>query len=387
MTSRTRLWVLVISTPVIAFALIGGLIGRVMARDETLQHLRVFQDVVTLVMSNYVEEVDLRNAMRGALRGLTEGLDPDSAFLSPELVKAFETNAPLGEADPGIEIMRQYYLRVVSVRPGSPAAAAGLRTGDYIRAIDGRPTRDMSAFEGARLLHGPQGTAVRLLVIRGNAADPHDVTVTRERPSDLAINSRMADATTGYVQLLEFEPGTAAELRQAIDGLAKSGARAYIIDLRAASLGDLDEGTALARLFVSSGTLSMKRTRDGVETVTAGAGDGAITAPLVLLVNQGTSGPGEVFAAAIAGNDRAELIGERTLGRAARQQLTRLPDGSGLLLTSLRYLSPAKEEIHERGLIPDLEVPQPEVEFGAPAPATDLTLQRALEHLAAKKAA
>lgn len=387
MTSRTRLWVLVISTPVIAFALIGGLLGRVIARDDTYQHLRVFQDVVSLVITNYVEEVDIRNAMRGALRGLTEGLDPDSAFLAPELVKAYEANAPLGEADPGLDIMRQYYLRVVSVRPGSPAAGAGLRPGDYLRAIDGRPTRDMSAYEGTRLLHGAPGTSVRLLVIRGNAADPHDVTLTRDRPSALPVASRMANATTGYIQVTGFHSGTAGELRGAIDGLAKSGAEAYIIDLRGASRGDLDAGTAAARMFVRSGTLSMKRTRTGVETLTTQAGDGAVTARVVLLVNQGTAGAGEVFAAALAGNERAELVGERTLGCAARQELTKLPDGSGLLLTSVRYLGPDKQDLHERGLVPDIEVIQPEVEFGAPPPSTDTTLQRALEHLAAKKAA
>src|SRR5687767_3678894 len=124
MTSRTRLWVLVISTPVIAFALIGGMLGRVVARDETYQHLRVFQDVMSLVVDNYVEEVDVKEAMRGAMRGLAEGLDADSAFLSPDLVKSYESNAPLGVADTGLDLSRQYYLRVVSVRPNSPAAKA-----------------------------------------------------------------------------------------------------------------------------------------------------------------------------------------------------------------------------------------------------------------------
>ena len=120
MTSRTHLWVLVVSTPVIAFALIGGMLGRVIARDETYQHLRVFQDVVSLVVDNYVEEVDVKEAMRGAMRGLADGLDPDSAFLTPDLVKNYENNTPMGAADTGLDISRQYYLRVVSVRPNSP---------------------------------------------------------------------------------------------------------------------------------------------------------------------------------------------------------------------------------------------------------------------------
>src|SRR3954469_15100893 len=129
MTSRTRFWVLLVSTPVIAFTLVGGYLGQAMAaKDDTLQHLRVFQDVVSLVVDNYVEEVDVKQAMRGAMRGLADGLDPDSAYLTPELAKSYETNAPMVPADPGMDIARQYYLRVVSVRPNSPAAKAGMRT-------------------------------------------------------------------------------------------------------------------------------------------------------------------------------------------------------------------------------------------------------------------
>ena len=93
---------------------------------------------------------------------------------------------------------------MVSVRPGSPAAKAGLRTGDYIRAIDNRPTREMTAYEGARLLHGSENSKVKLLVIRGNAADPHEVTLTRERPTALDVTTKMADANTGYIRILEF---------------------------------------------------------------------------------------------------------------------------------------------------------------------------------------
>src|SRR5262249_27073545 len=154
-------------------------------------HLRVFDDVVSLVVNNYVEEVDVKKAMGGAMRGLADGLDPDTAYLSPDLVKTVETNQPPGPADVGLEASRQHYLRVSSVRDGSPAAKAGLRTGDFIRAIDGKATRDMSAYEGTRLLHGAAGSKVELLVIRGNAADPHEVNLVRERPTGADLTSRM----------------------------------------------------------------------------------------------------------------------------------------------------------------------------------------------------
>ena len=127
MTSRTRVWVLVISVPIIIFALVGGYLGQVMAKDDTYQHLRVFDDVVAHVVNNYVEEVDIKQAMRGAMRGLADALDADSAYLTPDLVKAYEGNSNPGPADIGVELTRQYYLRVVSARDGSPAAKAGLQ--------------------------------------------------------------------------------------------------------------------------------------------------------------------------------------------------------------------------------------------------------------------
>jgi carboxyl-terminal processing protease len=384
MTSRARTFVLALSLPVIVFAVIGGYLGQVMAQgDETFRYLRVFEDVVSLVVSNYVEPVDVRKAMGGAMKGLTDGLDPQSAYLTPDLVKAVEANVPAGPAEVGLDVSRQYYLRVVSARDGSPAAKAGLRPGDFIRAIDNRATRDISAIEGERLLYGPVGSKVSLLVIRGNAADPHVVDLVREPLAPADVTTRMANATTGYIRVPEFTAQSASRLQQAVDTLAKAGAVRYIIDLRGTSRGDIDHGLAAARLFVREGTLAIRMTRANQrEVIAAQPGDGAVTAPVALLVDSGTAGAAEVFAAALEDEDRADLVGTHTLGRAARQRLVRLPDQSGLWLTYVRYLTPDNDPIHETGLEPEVAVDLPEVEFGAAPPTPDATLQRALEHLA-----
>ena len=387
MTSRTRLWVLLISTPVIVFAILGGYLGQVMAKDDTYQHLRVFEDVVSLVLNNYVEQVDVKKAMKGAMNGLADNLDPDSAFLPSNVASAYEANAPAGPADVGIELSRQYYLRVISVRDGSPAAKAGLRSGDFIRAIDKRSTKDISIYEGDRMLHGQPGSKVSLLVIRGNAADPHEVDLTRERGAAPELTSKMADSTTGYIHLIEFSKRAPVQVKQTIDALAKTGATRYIIDLRGATRGDLDDGLAAARLFVKTGTLAVRESKANKETVSAQTGDGAIAAPVVLLVDQSTARAGEVFAAALDGNKRAEMIGEHTVGSAAKQKLVKLPDGSAMLLSYVRYLAPNGNAIHEKGLQPEVPVDEPDVEFGGAAPATDPTLQRALEYFSQKKAA
>ena len=388
MTSRTRLLVVVISAPVIAFAVIGGFLGNVMARtDDTYAHLRVFQDVVSLIMSNYVEQPNIDSVMKGAMRGLAEGLDSDSAFLTQPQVRQLDSGDQAGPADVGMELTHQYYLRVVSARDDSPAYRAGIRPGDFVRLIDSRPTRDMSAFEGQRLLRGAAGSKVKLTVIRGSAAEPHVVDLVSEVAPAPDVKSHMQGDGIGYVRIASFGKRAADQLRAQTASLTKAGANKLIIDVRNTATGDLADGVATARLFVGSGTLAIRESRPaGQQKIDAGKGDGAITLPVTLLVDTGTSGAAEIFAAALAGNKRAELIGERTIGRAGTQELVRLPDGSGLWITSSRYLTPAAAPIQGKGLEPDVPVDYQDGEFGSPAPA-DTILQKAIERLSVKKAA
>src|SRR6266545_1413771 len=180
MSSRTRFVVMSISATVITFAVVGGFLGNVMAREDTYQHLKIFEDVVGLVTSSYIEDANVDKVMHGAMRGLADGLDPDSAYLTADEVSQVEGNTPLAAGGVGLELTRQYYLRVIAARDNSPAAKAGLRTGDYIRAINDTPTREMSVWQGTRALRGAPGTKVSITVIRGNAADPHIVELTRE---------------------------------------------------------------------------------------------------------------------------------------------------------------------------------------------------------------
>ncbi|NUR56147.1 MAG: PDZ domain-containing protein [Acidobacteria bacterium] len=388
MTTKTRLSVLLISTPVLAFVVLGGLLGRASTGDDKLQHLRVFEDVVSLIMNNYVEEVKVDRVMDGAMRGLADGLDPDSAYLDAKLVKVAEaggtaTGAP---GDVGVELTRQYYLRVIAARDGSPAAKAGLQTGDYVRAIDGKPTRDLSVFEGMRMLRGAPGSKVTLTVIRGNAAEPHQIELVREKtPTTALVAGRLIGTDVGYIRVGSFVGDVASRLRSQAQELEKNGATHLVIDLRRAAEGPLDNGLDAARLFVKSGTLALKAGRDekgAREPISAREGDGAIALPVTLLVTTGTSGAAELFAAALDGNTRADLVGERTLGRAGVQKLVRLPDGRGLWLTYARYLTPDGRTIQGKGLNPDLAVDEPEaVEIGEAAPAGDPVLDAALQRI------
>jgi carboxyl-terminal processing protease len=449
MTSKTRLSVVLLSTPLLAFVVVGGLMGASAVRsgDETYQHLRVFQNVVELVLNNYVEEVKIDRAMEGALKGLADGLDPDSAYLNAKQVAELEAGAPAPDGDVGLEMTRQYYLRVISARDGSPAAHAGLQTGDYVRGIDGKPTRDMSVFEGTRLLRGQPGSKVALTIIRGNAAEPHEVTLVREKPAGPLVSGRLVPVAAagtapsgvsgdvplltpeaGYVRIASFRNGIVEDLKKQIADQTKSGVKSLVIDVRGTAEGPLENGVAAARLFVKSGTLSLRAGRNGEnkETLEAAAGDGAITLPVQLLVTTGTSGPAELFASALRDNKRGELVGEHTLGRAGLQKLVKLPEGRGLWLTYAQYYRstagsqerkpaqtasgttdigaagrpnaaktpaaetpkiPGADTINGKGLQPDVNVEDAEVaEFGAKPSDKDPILDAAIDRLRKKSA-
>jgi carboxyl-terminal processing protease len=389
MSSRTRVIVMSITAPIVAFAILGGFLGKVMAREDTYQHLKIFDDVVNMIANYYVEEADIDKVMLGAMHGLADSLDPDSAYLTPAEVKQVESGAVLPAGGVGIELTRQYYLRVIAARDNSPAAKAGLHTGDYIRAINDKPTREMSVWEGVRALRGAPGSKVSVTIIRGNAADPHVVELTREPEPASVVTGRIAAPGVGYVRIAVIGPNTASQVKTQVGDLTKNGASKLIVDVRRLSSGTIEDGIAIARLFVAKGTLAQRESKGGTkETIAVGAGDGAITAPAAVLIDTGTTGAAEIFAAALAGNQRADLIGEHTIGRAASQKLVRLPDGAGLWLSTTRYLTPSGAALHEKGLEPTVAVDEPDAaEFGQPAPTTDPILDKALEHLAEKKAA
>jgi carboxyl-terminal processing protease len=382
MSSHTRRLVLWISAPVLAFAIVGGFLGKVTAREDTFPHLRVFYDVVNLITDRYVEKPDMDKVLNGAMHGLADSLDPDSAFLSADLVRQIESGAPQPIGDLGIDLTRQYWLRIIAARDGSPAAKAGLHTGDYVRLIGDTPTREMSVFEGMRRLRGAPGSKVTLTVIRGNTNDPHVVELTREAPPATDVTSRIAAPGIGYVRVASIGQRTAAQARTAIADVVKAGATKLIIDVRRTSGGSNEGGLALARLFVGTGTLAKREARDGEpRAIDAANGDGSVTLPATVLVDNGTSGAAEIFASALLGNKRADLIGEHTIGRAGEQKLVKLPDGTGLWLTTAKYLTPSGEPLHEKGLVPTVAVDVPDVDFGQPEPTTDAILDKALERL------
>ena len=385
MTDRTRFVVLIVTAPILAYTLVGGLLGRVVARESTYTHLRVFEDVVSLVTDNYVEPIDTERIMQGALWGLAEGLDPDSSYLTPDEVNTYEAADTAGGVGVGLVLTRQYYIQVVAARDGSPAAEAGLLPGDYIRAIDDNPTRLMSIVRARQLLRGEPGSTVTLTVIRGNAAEPTEIELTRNDGRSANVTSRLVAPGVGYLRIAEFDETTTGAIVAAAETLGQQRAERLLIDLRGSAAGSLADGIDAARLFTDADTLVIRESSSEQQPVTEAGREPSIAWPVVIMTSRGTAGAAELFTAALTDTGRAETVGLRTAGSAAEQTLIRLPDGGGLLLTSTRYLTASGEPIHRAGVTPTVVVQEPAVELGEPQadPDEDPVLDRALEHLAA----
>jgi carboxyl-terminal processing protease len=392
MSPRTRLIVAVASTGIIGYVAVGSLLGRVLG-DTSYGQLAIFNEVVRLVLDAYVEPVNVDRAMAGARLGMADALDGDSAYLDADQFRLYQQEATGGDADVGLVLTRRFaFVMVVAARPGSPAERAGLEPGDLVKSIDGRHTRPMPAVVADRLLHGAPGSAVKLGILRAGA-DPFDVSVVRERIVAAAPDGRMLEAGTGYVKVSDFTPATAEDVRTRVEALKREGATRLVLDLRDAAWGDPELGARVAEVFLQGGPVAkLVGQRVEEKVLEADPARSAWAGPLVTLVDNGTAGPGEIVAAALADSGRSQLVGERTFGRAGVTRAVPLPEG-GLVLTVAKYLSPKGTSIHGQGLEPSVPVAsETEADQDLPegTPHPDHILDKALEILktpTARKAA
>jgi carboxyl-terminal processing protease len=381
MSARARLLVALVSTGLCGYIVLGNLLGRVMG-DTTYGQLSVFNEVVRLVIDAYVDPVNLDRVMSGARAGLTDALDPESAYLEPDDFKAYQQQGRDGDAELGLVLTRRFgYLAVIAPRAGSPAEKAGVKGGDYLKTIDGRHTRGLSLPVGERLLRGAPGSMVKLQILRP-ATDPFEVEVVRERIQSQQTKGLRLPEGPGYVKVTEFGPRTADEIREEVLALKSGGAPSLVLDLRAAAFGHPGQGVAAASVFLTGVVGKLAGRRIAEEVLSADPQRTAWDRPLAVLVDGGTAGPAEVVAAALkdAGHP---VIGQRTIGRAPVQKLVPLPEG-GLLLTVARYFSPKGDAIHGKGVEPTVAVAaEADEDEAGEAPPRDPVLEKAIELLSA----
>jgi carboxyl-terminal processing protease len=381
MSSRTRLLIAVLSTGLVSYVALGSVLGRALG-DTSYTQLSVFNEVIRLVLDSYVDPVNLDRAMAGARMGLTEALDGDSAYLDPDGLKAYQQGARDADADVGLLLSRRYgFVVVVAVRPGGPAAKAGVRNGDGIKSIDGRYCRTVSVPEADRLLRGAPGTTVKLRLLRPGNTDPVDLSVVRERPAaPEPLHARTLAGGTGYLKVQELTPQAAEQMAAELEGLKRGGARSLVLDLRGGSFGTVEGSVKVAELLLKGGVVTRLVGRKVDEKVfNADPTRQVWDLPMATLVDGSTSGPGEIVAAALKDADRSALVGEHTFGRAPSQKLVPLPEGA-LLLTVAKYTSPKGNPIHGKGIEPTVGVAIPDdddddVASGAKDPILDKAIE------------
>lgn len=353
---RGRKALLVISSILVAFVLLGGVLGRSLAVEGTYSFLKLFNEVLYLVRNNYVEPVKDETLMEGAYRGMLESLDPESEYLTANEAQRAAADSRNGPADVGIVLTkRRGYAVVVDTVEGSPAQKARLGTGDVILVIDNQSTLRLGSWEAAQLLQGKPGSEVTLSVIRTTEPRSEQVKLVRKLPSKTQLTTRLQEPGTGVVKLGAIHDGDAEKLRKSLASLKAQGANRLILDLRSNAGPSVAESVKIAGLLGSEGTVAkVSERKAGTRDLKAPSAPPAWDGPMVVLVDAGTAGAAEVLAAGLRDRVGASLVGEKTWGLGTLQKVIFLPAGDGVRISVGKYLSPDGKEWNGTGLSPDV---------------------------------
>lgn len=354
MNRAARIGVLCVSVVIFCYAGLGHVLGRT-PDDKAYKSLTVYSEVLQKIQQDYVDEPNLHLVTSGSLHGLLESLDAQSSYLTArEYAEYKQKQAANVSGDAGLTLSKRFgYIIVVSVLPDSPGAKAGIHSGDIFESVAGFTTRDMSVGQAMNFLRGQPGTGVKVGVIRRGKADPDEVDLVREKLGASKIVSAKVDPDILVLRLPSLDPGRADEIRNRLMDAEKQGVHKVILDVRECGRGPVSEAIAVAKLFVSSGTLSTLRG----QTVTAqvfSADPGKVVwkAPVSLLIDPTTSGAAEVLASAMVASHRGDVVGERTFGLASEQKLISLDDGAALFLTVANYYNGDGKSILDEGVTP-----------------------------------
>lgn len=329
-----------------------------------LEEIRRFVEVFRTVQAGYVDPIDDRTLMEAAIRALLADLDPHSAYLPATAASALaeETQGRYDGVGVEVEVRPDRSLKVVGAIEGSPAHRAGLRTGDVIVAIDGRPAGADRAADPSQALRGAAGTVVRLSLLRPGEALPRDVVLVRQSIALASVSHRLIEPGYGYLRVRYFEGDTADEAKRALDALARESGgpiAGLVLDLRNNPGGLLTTAVEVADLFLDGGPIASTRGRAPAANslYRATPGDRLGGAPMAVLIDVGTASSAEVVAGALRDQRRALLLGARSFGKGSVQTVVDLGNGDALKLTTARYYTPSGRSIQAAGILPDVTLP------------------------------
>lgn len=331
-----------------------------------LEEIRRYVAVFNAVKDAYVEPVEDRKLMQSAIRGLLLDLDPHSTYFDKEDADAFDEQSTGAYEGIGVELQQEpdNTLRVVAPIDGTPAARAGIKSGDVIIAIDGNP---ISAKDGMEPLRGAPGSKITLTIVRESVAKPFDVGLVRDTIRLASVRSRLLEPGYGYVRIAAFQTDTAADFQKQLEQLQAKGAlRGLVLDLRSNPGGLLLAAVQVADELLEKGNIVSTRGRLSISDskFDATPGDRLNGAPIVVLVDAGSASASEVLAGALRDNDRARVVGSRTFGKGSVQTVLPLDNGDSVKLTTARYYTPSGRSIQASGIVPDVTL-KPEREEGA----------------------
>ena len=338
----------------------GGVQHGTTAIEDTYDKLKVFTEILSLVQSNYVDEVKSRELIYGAVKGMLDTLDPHTAFMTPEAFKEMQVETSGSFGGLGIEItVKDRMLTVVAPIDGTPADRAGIQPGDRIVKIEGQLTKDLTLMDAVRKLRGPKGSKVTIGILREGILEPFEVTLVRETIEVRSVRSKDLGDGIFYVRLSSFQERTAKDLDKALEQAQKAVATALILDLRNDPGGLLNQAVAVSDIFLDKDQLivyTQGRLKNQDLRFTAEHSTGYPKWPMVVLVNGGSASASEIVAGALQDWKRAVILGTKTFGKGSVQTVIPLSDGSGLRLTTAKYFTPRGRSIHGIGITPDIVV-------------------------------
>jgi carboxyl-terminal processing protease len=363
---RTGLWVAVPLGVVLAMVLsLGRGAERVGASpNANYEDLEAFTNVLSIVQKNYVDQVDTKKLIEGAINGMLVSLDPHSAYLTPELYKELQVETKGSFGGLGIEITnRNGMLTVVAPIEDTPAARAGVKPQDVILKIDGEFTKDMSLVEAVKKMRGPKGTKVKLTIKRDNPSQLFDVSLTREVIKIQSVKWKLLEPGYGYIRVTQFQERTDDDVTKALRDIEKQSGgtiQGIVLDLRNNPGGLLTQAVKVSDLFLDSGMIVYTdgRLENQKQKYFAHKASTWSDFPMVVLVNGGSASASEIVAGALQDHKRALVLGITTFGKGSVQTILPLDDTTALRLTTARYFTPNGRSIQATGIEPDIVMDQ-----------------------------
>jgi carboxyl-terminal processing protease len=350
-------------------------------------------DVLERVKHDYVNPVDDHQLLQAAIRGMVSSLDPYSAYLDGDEYDEVKISSSGQYSGVGIEVsMEDEEVVVVAPFEGSPAAVAGIRSGDIIATIDGIPVNTTTLTDTIGRMRGKEGTTIKIGILRAGNAEPLQFTLKRSRVELRSVKAEVLEPGIGYVRISQFSETTGDDLEAALKDLRKRNGgplKGLVLDLRNNPGGVLEAAVSVSDAFLDSGVIvtAKGRTPESKFEMDATPGDALNGAPIVILVNGGSASAAEIVAGALKDNHRAKLMGRTTFGKGSVQTVIPLSGDRAVKLTTSLYYTPSGISINHRGIAPDIELerdPKPPsiaVPADAPLMQRDPEVKRAVQEL------